>query len=50
MPTVQLPSTNLNNNIESSSSQPNTNLQSLSKWNTTPGNNCLINPIIELSF
>lgn len=34
MPT-QLPSTNLNN-IESSSSQANTNLQSLGKWNTTP--------------
>lgn len=34
--TVQLPSTNLNN-IESSSSQTNTNnLQSLGKWNTTP--------------
>ena len=36
MPTsVQLPSTNLNN-IESSSSQANTNLQTLGKWNTTP--------------
>lgn len=36
MPTsVQLPSTNLNN-IESSSSQANTNLQALGKWNTTP--------------
>lgn len=35
MPTVQLPSTNLNN-IESSSSQTNTNLQSISKWNKTP--------------